>query len=350
MIKNKNKKHKKRNIIKSSNKKNYSNNILINDDPAFQTNKTLKKYIYEKLSLNIFKEKEEKEKYLMEVNKNFNYSNSTKNMHTTNSFNNFVYYKKNSNILSYLKSKNPKNKKFSINNSNHSIYKEFSNCNNNDSNEKMKHKFSSSISLKDLNNNQNKIDKFVSSLSSSISQEKIRYPSSSRFLYRKVGNIFNRSECQFSKIKNNIEIKNKLFKNIKNIKYGINNIENNNEIDDIDNIRELERENIYLRKMMKISENKLNIRKNQLEKLMMIENQRDQKYEIQNKIKRINSAIKEIIKNKENSNPNNININKNKNDKNLETESIIKEEKLYDYLDEPLEQIAPKPYIIKIKY
>ena len=258
-------------------------------------------------------------------------------MHTTNSFNNFIYYKKNTNILSY--SKHTKIKKFSINNSNPSIYKEFFNLNNNDSNEKMKHKFSSSISLKDLNNNQNQIDKLVSTLSSSISQEKIRYPSSSRFLYRKVGNIFNRSECQFSKnkIKNNIEIKNKLFKNIKNIKYDINNIENNNEID-IDDIN------------MKISENKLNIRKNQLEKLMMIENQRDQKYEIQNKIKRINSAIKEIIKNKENSNPNNININKNKNDKNLETESIIKEEKLYDYLDEPLEQIAPKPYIIKIKY
>ena len=81
------------------------------------------------------------------------------------------------------------------------------------------------------------------------------------------------------------------------------------------------------------------MRKNQLDKLLMLQNQvEDKNCPVPMKqIKKIDYPITEIIEKQKK-------INKNaKNDKN---ENIDNEIQIYDYLEEPLEQIPPKPYVL----
>ena len=409
----KEKQRKKRNIkiFTNSNKKLNSNNNTIykNRDPAFQTNKTLRKYIFDKLQINennkIINDKknETNKKYKIEVNRKIKHSKSLKLFSSINTpkdpkgpkdpsdlkdpkdnkKSNYIYYKKNSKILSFLKSIqtinidknnnifNTNKSCFSENNSNKSINNNenfqyntirynYSNkyfnsiCNNK---EPLNHKYSSStfsstISYKDMNNNNlnpnlNQISSF--SLSPTLSKEKINCSLTSRLPYRRVGNIFNRSECQFTKnkIKNNIELKNKLFKKCKSVKYfQIYSINKRNKINfnNKNKIKELEDENIYLKKIILLSEKKLKMRKNQLDKLLMLQNQvEDKNCPIPMKqIKKIDYPITEIIEKQKN----NIKANINKNAKNDKNENIKNEIQLYDYLEEPLEQIPPKPYVL----
>ena len=404
----KEKRRRKRNfkILTNSNKKVNSNNknIYKNRDPAFQINKTLRKYIFDKLQANDKlpvnesnkikdnKKNEFNKKIKIEVNRKIKHSKSSKLFSSINTpkapdnnTNNYIYYKKNSKILSFLKSiqsinidKNnnifntnkscfsENNSKYNINN-NDNKYKYNTiryNCsnkyyNNNCNKELLNHKYSSStfsstISYKDMNNNSNnkiqnlnKISSF--SLSPTISKEKIKCNLTSRLPYRRVGNIFNRSECQFTKnkIKNNIELKNKLFKKCKSVKYyQIYSVNKRNKINfnNKNKIKELEDENIYLKKIILLSEKKLKMRKTQLDKLLMLQNQvEDKNCPVPMKqIKKIDSPITEIIEKQKK----NIKANLNKNTGGIKNDNIQNEILLFDYLEEPLEQVPPKPYIL----
>ena len=363
-------------------------NISKNKDPAFQINKTLINYIYNKLKINNInqniKNKDDKriKNIKIKVNKIKGYSKLNKHLNFSPKNNNdYIYYKKNSKILLFLKNNqnaqngnifNMNKSSFSDNNTFSSTYNDFMHHtiknNNRTYNGRYLKKsstcsFSKTISYRELNNynhiNNNRNELSKTSVLSSISQDKLKSSLSPRMPYRKVGNIFNRSECQFSKnkIKNNFYIKNKLLKKNKSQKYyhiiynNKENIDNENyNKENIDKIKKLEGENLYLKDMIKKSEEKLTKRENQLEELLMLHSQiEDKMCSIPMKeIKNINSPIIEIIKRKEILNKENIN----NNNKNYKNKNIIRNKKeniyngiiLYDYLDEPLEQIAPKPY------
>lgn len=379
----------------NNNKKNYSiNNNFINREPAFQTNQTLKKYIDEKLQsqneIKIINNKtsESNKKYKIEVNKKFNRSNSSriftpittsKDNNKNINLNTYIYYKKNSKILSFLNSiqicnisnktskiYNTKKSSFSGNKSNKTRYKDYLytnknkiiknnyNYNNtyNDYFKTTKHKyststFSSTISYKDFNNNTNHNQFSNFTLSPTISQERINFSLTSRAPYKRVGKIFNKSDCQFSKnknkIKNNIEIKDKLLKKCNSVKHNHFYTLNNN--DKKNKIKELEEQNLYLKRLIKISEKKVNMRKSQLDNLLMLQSQvEDKNCPIpMKKIEKIDSPITEIIKNKKNLdigilNKENNNIFLLNNNKNVD---LINNE----YLEEPFEQAPPKPFI-----
>ena len=373
-----------------SKKNSHFDNIHKNKDPAFQVNKTLINYIYNKLKINNnnpnIRNKDDRRinNIKIKVNKNIGYSKLNKHLNFSPRNNNdYIYYKKNSKILLFLKNHqnaqngnifNMNKSSFSDNNTFSSTYNDFMyhtiKNNNKTYNGRCLKKsstcsFSNTISYREMNNyksinNNNRNELSKTTLLASISQDRLQSSLSPRMPYRKVGNIFNRSECQFSKnkIKNNCYVKNKLLKKNKSQKYY--HIISNNKKDNIDNenynkenidkIKKLEGENLYLKDMIKKSEEKLTIRENQLEELLMLHSQiEDKMCSIPMKeIKNIDSPIIEIIKRKEIFNKENINNNnrnyKNKNIKKNKKENIYNGIILYDYLDEPLEQIAPKPY------
>ena len=398
-------KQKRKRTIKNIFKNNHiiKNNSYKNKEPAFQTNKTLQKYIYDKLHMNNCnqilddKEKEINKQYKIEVHKNINYSKSYKQFSSISSEdnnNNFVYYKKHSRILSFLKSieKNNINNNNNIFNDNkthfsaiNTINNKFneilfnnnnnnSSCNTNRSNnlinqyndnifkENINHKYSNStlsstISYKEINNNNQLFSH--KHVSSTISQEKIKLCHSSRFPYRRVGNVINRSDCQFTKNKKkpNFDVKNKLLNKCKSVKYfnnytNINNEENpnicNKQNDNmtINTIKELEEQNNYLKRMIKISEKKLNVRQNQLKNLLIFQNQKEDccfssKNSQFKKIYSFTPMSSNQIKgncNKENITKNIYNFNK---------QNMHKKVLIYDYFEEPLEQIPPKPFVLE---
>ncbi len=389
------------------NKKNsHFYNIGKNKDPAFQINKTLINYIYNKLKINNInqniKNKDDKriKNIKIKVNKIKGYSKLNKHLNFSPKNNNdYIYYKKNSKISFFLNSiknsnSNSNNNIFNTNRANFSennsynfntinnigyLYK--TNTIRNDCNdyintygtytnnfnyykEPIKHKysnstFSSTISYKEINfnnniyntNSNNKVSDF--SLSPSISSEKNNFSLTSRLPYRRVGNIFNRTECHFSKnkikikIKNNIDIKNKLLNKCKSLKYyEIYPSDRYENSDNKNKTKELKEKNIYLKKMVKMPHKKINMKKAQLERLLMLENQvEDKNCPIPMKqIKKIYSSITDIIERKIHA----IEINKNNKNNNLNTvkENIQKEIASFDYLEEPFVQAAPKPYIL----
>ena len=381
-------------------------------EPAFRTNKTIRKYILDKLEKNskkkttTNKQTSSNKKYKIEVNRKIKHSKSAKifnpitipkNINT--GIENYIYYKKNSKISFFLNSiknsnSNSNNNIFNTNRANFSennsynfntinnigyLYK--TNTIRNDCNdyintygtytnnfnyykEPIKHKysnstFSSTISYKEINfnnniyntNSNNKVSDF--SLSPSISSEKNNFSLTSRLPYRRVGNIFNRTECHFSKnkikikIKNNIDIKNKLLNKCKSLKYyEIYPSDRHENSDNKNKTKELKEKNIYLKKMVKMPHKKINMKKAQLERLLMLENQvEDKNCPIPMKqIKKIYSSITDIIERKIHA----IEINKNNKNNNLNTvkENIQKEITSFDYLEEPFVQAAPKPYIL----
>ena len=409
----KEKQHKKRKF-KNYSKTKAKTHININThqlfrEPAFQTNKTLRKYIFEKLGnytnneISSNKQPPPNKKHKIEVNRRINHSKSAKiftPITTPKSINtdistNYIYYKKNSKILSFLNSiKNSNshknnnifntNKSFSENNSfksntiskintnnieylfkNNTIRNNYNISYYNNFNfykKPIKPKysnstFSSTISYKDINiyNNNivfdsntinNKVSNF--SLSPSLSSEKINFSLTSRVPYRRVGNIFSRSECQFSKnnnkikIKNNFDIKRKLLNKCKSLKYyEIYPINKREKSYNKNKIKELKEQNIYLKKMVLISRKKINMSKNQLDRLLMLQNQEEDKNcpVPMKQIKKIDSPITEIIE-RERRKSRQYGLNKNT-EQNIHKEIILNE-----YLEEPLEQVPPKPYII----
>ena len=395
------------------------NNYYKNKDPAFQTNKTLKKYIYDKLKIsnfndvntnkkeNIFRNLNIKNKKNNTIDEDLiNINNNIKNIKimveknhgqrkiykqfsqiNTPKNKNFIYYKKNSNILSYLKSEEiykdkNNNKKIGFNkscfsdyDSISSTYNDFSyntysinnniNINNNYSTKyliKPKYSnntlFSNTINYNDLNtyNDNNKIQTLkIMPQSNTISGERIRYSLSPKvpLPYNKAEIIVNKNESKLNKnkIKNNFKIKNKLIKKSKDEKnYNINNEEKyGNDIkeikENINKIKELEGENRYLKKMIKLSEDKLIMRENQLEKILMEQNQLEERIcptpmNLEVHISEINKKreiFDKILKNNIYNNQNNIKVNK---------QNFFKPKKVHDYMEEPLEQIAPKPYLL----
>jgi hypothetical protein len=186
----------------------------------------------------------------------------------------------------------------------------------------------------------------------------MKLPLSPRTPYRKVGNIFNRTECQFSKKKYNniIHVKDRMIKKYRSEnKFNIKIKSENHNIDgeeyynleNLDKIKRLEGENLYLKNMIKLSEEKLSKRENQLEQLLTMHNRFDNETIPNVKEFQINdSKFLDIIKDKENINHNNINKISQTNRKH-QKRNIFDGIILYDYLDEPLEQVAPKPYNLK---
>jgi len=101
--------------------------------------------------------------------------------------------------------------------------------------------------------------------------------------YRKAKNIFSRNKCRFSKNKTMTNIKQD-FKRSKRYKfYNITNTE------EINKIKLIEGENHYLKKMIRISEKKLNIKTKMLEKFLKSKNQKEEK--------KFHTSIKKIKKN-----------------------------------------------------
>ena len=304
-----------------------------------------------------------------------------------------IYYKKHSNILSYLKLNEVKNgNKILSNKSLHSendsisssINDYLSNYNYNTINNyhlNYKNDLLSPSSIRPNNWNNTLLSKTINyhdmdiprhnnrilsfrinpPMSSKNSEEKngLNQNLSPRSPYRKVGNVFSRKECQFTKNKpktNIINSKNKLMKKSKSEKYykiyRVNrkekyNNEGNIKVNlNIDKIKKLEGENRYLKELIKLSEDKLIMRENQLEEILMSQNQiEEQKCPVpMQQIKKIDSPMTELIQNKENiypsNNHNNISVLRKK------SKSTFKGE-LNDYLEEPLEQTAPKPYLLQ---
>lgn len=411
------------NCKNTKNKKNNKfNRTFTNKDPSFQTNKTLKKYIYEKLqsynSTQVQKNKENIQQYANKTKRIHKKDNSEEIVKYKNNIQNIkvkikkaenntdllqsgitspmnidnIYYKKNSNILAYLKLNEVKNgNKIFSNKSRHSendsisssINDYLSNYNYNTiNNNHMNYNHdlfpTSTTRLKNWNNtlfsrtinyhdieiprHNNRILSFRINppMSSNISEEKNGLNHlSPRSPYRKVGNIFSRKECQFTKNKsksNIINSKNKLIKKSKSEKYykiyRVNRKEKYNHDGNIkvnlkvDKIKKLEGENRYLKELIKLSEDKLIMRENQLEEILMSQNQIEEKKcpVPMQQIKKIDSPMTELIQNKENffavNNHNNISVLRKK------SKSTFKGE-LNDYLEEPLEQTAPKPYLLQ---
>ena len=106
----------------------------------------------------------------------------------------------------------------------------------------------------------------------------------------------------------------------------------------------MEEQNLYLKRMIKISEKKLNMRKTQLDNLLMLQSQvEDKNCPIpMKKIKKIISPITEIIENKKHFNTGNL-IKENNNIFQLDNNK--NEELISEDLEEPFELVPPKPYI-----
>jgi hypothetical protein len=412
------------NCKNTKNKKNNKfNKTFTNKDPSFQTNKTLKKYIFEKLQIyNSTQDQKDKENIPQNANKTnrkCNKDNSEEIIKYKNNIQNIkvkirktdnhtdlvksgitfpmnydnIYYKKNSNILAYLKFNEAKNgNKIHKNKSRHSENDSISSSindylsnynyntiNNNHTNYHHDLFPPSSMRLNNWNNtifsktinshdmdipkHNNKILSFriIPAVSSNNSgkKNKLNKNLSPRSPYRKVGNIFSRKECQFTKNKsksNIINPKNKLMKKSKSEKYykiyRVNRKEQYNNDGKIkvninsDKIKKLEGENRYLKELIKLSEDKLIMRENQLEEILMSQNQiEEQECPVpMQQIKKIDSPKTELRQNNENfiavNNHNNISVLRKK------SKSAIKGE-LNDYLEEPLEQTAPKPYLLQ---
>ena len=144
--------------------------------------------------------------------------------------------------------------------------------------------------------------------------------------YRKAKYIFSRNKCRFSKSKTMTNIKQD-FKRSKRYKFY--NITNSEEIN---KIKLLEGENHYLKKMIRISEKKLNIKTKMLEKFLISKNQKEEnKFHIN--ISSQNNKDINDLKNKYNK----INF--------LNNEKFLSE-----FLEEPKAQAAPIPYTINNKY
>ena len=379
------------NNIKTHHLYNFSKNKNQNKKPAFQMNKSLKKYIYNNTERNntnpklINKNNDKRVNNIkIRVNKKYDFSKTNKKNKNNNSpkskDNDFIYYKKNSQILLFLKNnKNEKNGnifntkktcyfnhtsfKNKFNEYTYNILKNDYKSYNDNFKKSSTSTYSSTISYREINNynyyqnNKNELPRPTLG-PITLSKSRMKCSLSPRTPYRKVGNIFNRNECQFSKIKNNnhFYLKDKLLKKNKSDRYfsvNLYNIYKKQNIDDeendndenIDKIKQLEGENIYLKNMIKLSEEKLTKRENQLEKLLMMHNEIEKKTHSIPFVKKFDSKILEIIKNKENINYNSNNKNK-INKKNLKG-NILDGIILYDYLDEPLEQVAPQPYNLK---
>jgi len=305
---------------------------------------------------------------------------------------NNIYCKKHSNILTYLKNNEVKNGNKIFNNKLHlsnndfmsssiddylssNIYNTINNNYMNYNNDlfpqnSMRHNnLNNTLFSKTINYHDMRIPrynrKFFSfrkrlHISPNISEEK-NGPTqklSHRAPYRKVGNIFSRKECQFTKSKskynNNNITKNKLVKKSKSEKYykiyGINRKEKcDNDYNikvnlNIDELKKLEGENRYLKELIKLSEDKLIVRDNQLEKIIMPQNQiEDKRFPApKQQIKKIDSSINELIQNKEH-------LFSADNSVLGENQSTFKGQ-IQDYLEEPLEEIAPKPYLMQSIY
>ena len=153
--------------------------------------------------------------------------------------------------------------------------------------------------------------------------------------YRRVGNIFSRNENQF--------YKNKKIKNIKSVfkksqSYNFFNTQK---------IKKLKGENHYLKKMIKISENKINLKQNILEQLLILQKQNEMDdncpasiQQIQKIISPLNKFIKNMKDNKD------IYLINNQNREPIsEIKNLFKNEELFNnFLEEPNEQKAPNPY------
>ena len=153
--------------------------------------------------------------------------------------------------------------------------------------------------------------------------------------YRKAKYIFSRNKCRFSKNKTMTNIKQD-FKRSKRYKFY--NITNSEEIN---KIKLLEGENHYLKKMIRISEKKLNIKTMMLEKFLKSKNQKEEK--------KFHTSIKKIKKIINISSQNNKDINDLKNKYN-KINFLNNEKFLSEFLEEPKAQTAPIPYTIYNKY
>ena len=153
--------------------------------------------------------------------------------------------------------------------------------------------------------------------------------------YRKAKYIFSRNKCRFSKSKTMTNIKQD-FKRSKRYKFY--NITNSEEIN---KIKLLEGENHYLKKMIRISEKKLNIKTKMLEKFLKSKNQKEEK--------KFHTSIKKIKKIINISSQNNKDINDLKNKYN-KINFLNNEKFLSEFLEEPKAQAAPIPYTINNKY
>ena len=93
--------------------------------------------------------------------------------------------------------------------------------------------------------------------------------------------------------------------------------------------------------MVKISRKKINMRRNQLDRLLMLQNQEEDKNcpVPMKQIKKIDSPITEIIE-RERRKSRQYGLNKNT-EQNIHKGIILNE-----YLEEPLQQVPPKPFII----
>jgi hypothetical protein len=297
---------------------------------------------------------------------------------------NNIYYKTHSNILSYLKLNEVKNgnkifsnklrssENDSISNTINDYLSKYNykTINNNHMNYNNDIIFPNSIRLKFWNNNlfsktinyhekdiPRHNNKFLSfrigpHMPSHISEEKNERNQipSPRGAYRKVGNVLSRKECQFTKNKsiyNNTSINKSVKKSKSEIyykKYAINRKKKYNKHVNI-------KVNLNTRKIMKLerpielSEDKLIMRENKLDKILKSPNQiEEQKCPVPiQQIKKIGYPMTELIQNKENfftfNNYNNTSVLS-------KMKSNLKEE-LCDYLEEPLEQIAPNPYLLQ---
>ena len=157
--------------------------------------------------------------------------------------------------------------------------------------------------------------------------------------YRKVGNIFSRNECQFNKNKIN-NIKQSLIKSNSCKFFNIS-------CDNINKIKQLEGENTYLKNMIKIKEEKINNKKKLLDKLLILQNHKENiNYQTPTQqISKFISPVNKDIKNKKDNIYNNIikySYNKIK--------YLNSEEFLLGFLEEPKEQKAPVPYSSINKY
>lgn len=153
--------------------------------------------------------------------------------------------------------------------------------------------------------------------------------------YRKAKYIFSRNKCRFSKNKTMTNIKQD-FKRSKRYKfYNITNTE------EINKIKLIEGENHYLKKMIRISEKKLNIKTKMLEKFLKSKNQKEEK--------KFHTSIKKIKKNINISSQNNKDNNNSKNKYN-KINFLNNEKFLSEFLEEPKAQAAPIPYTINNKY
>ena len=117
--------------------------------------------------------------------------------------------------------------------------------------------------------------------------------------------------------------------------------------DNINKIIKLEGENLYLKKMKKIYEEKINKKRKFLEKLLILQNEKENfNYQTPKQlISKFNSVVNKDNKNKKDNIYNGV-INYNHNKINY----LNNEEFLIGFLEEPKQQTAPIPYSSNKKY